>query len=222
MRAGRGAVVYNVTCAEPDLGARRLLALALARMSFLKPRERCQILRRCRLAEFADYSLVQLALLLRRRLGAAAAAGAAGRVAGAGKDGPGSLDRWPTGMHFSVGAGISTGPAGNPRSARRAVLARCATIAGLGGGGCGGGYATTHRSWALCGIQVRSGSGTEGSAHAVGPCARSRPGGASRQPGRLAGEMAAPPLPCSAAGSTAYIPTAVARWRGKCCAVARW
>lgn len=61
--------MYNVTCAEPDLGARRLLALALARMSFLKPRERCQILRRCRLAEFADYSVVQLALLLRRRLG---------------------------------------------------------------------------------------------------------------------------------------------------------
>ena len=58
-----------MTWAEPDLGARRLLALALARMSFLKPRERCQILRRCRLAEFADYSLVQLALLLRRRLG---------------------------------------------------------------------------------------------------------------------------------------------------------
>ena len=58
-----------VTWAEPDLGARRLLALALARMSFLKPRERCQILWRCRLAEFADYSLVQLALLLRRRIG---------------------------------------------------------------------------------------------------------------------------------------------------------
>ena len=38
-------------------------------MSFLKPRERCQILWRCRLAEFADYSLFQLALLLRRRLG---------------------------------------------------------------------------------------------------------------------------------------------------------
>ena len=69
MRAGRDAVVYHVTWAEPDLGARRLLALALARMSFLKPRERCQILRRCQLAEFADYSLIQLALLLRRRLG---------------------------------------------------------------------------------------------------------------------------------------------------------
>lgn len=69
MRAGRGAVVYNVTWAEPDLVARRLLALALARMSFLKPRERYQLLRRCRLAEFADYSLIQLALLLRRRLG---------------------------------------------------------------------------------------------------------------------------------------------------------
>ena len=38
-------------------------------MSFLKPRERCQILEHCRLAEFADYSLVQLAMLLRRRLG---------------------------------------------------------------------------------------------------------------------------------------------------------
>ena len=58
-----------MTWAEPDLGARRLLALALARMSFLKPRERCQILVHCRLAEFAGYSLVQLALLLRRRLG---------------------------------------------------------------------------------------------------------------------------------------------------------
>ena len=61
--------MYNVTCAEPDLAARRLLALALARMSFLKPRERCQILGHCRLAEFAGYSTVQLALLLRRRLG---------------------------------------------------------------------------------------------------------------------------------------------------------
>ena len=61
--------MYHVTWTEPDLGARRLLALALARMSFLKPRERCQILRRCRLAEFADYSMVQLALLLGRRLG---------------------------------------------------------------------------------------------------------------------------------------------------------
>ena len=61
--------MYYVTWAEPDLAARRLLALALARMSFLKPRERCQILGHCRLAEFADYSLVQLALLLRRRLG---------------------------------------------------------------------------------------------------------------------------------------------------------
>jgi len=58
-----------VTWAEPDLGARQLLALALARMSFLKPRERFHILGRCRLAEFADYSIVQLALLLRRRLG---------------------------------------------------------------------------------------------------------------------------------------------------------
>ena len=61
--------MYYVTWAEPDLGARRLLALALARMSFLKPRERCRILCRCRLAEFADYSLVHLALLLGRRLG---------------------------------------------------------------------------------------------------------------------------------------------------------
>jgi DNA protecting protein DprA len=61
--------VYNVTWAEPDLGARQLFALALARMSFLKPQERCQLLGHCRLAEFADYSIVQLGLLLRRRLG---------------------------------------------------------------------------------------------------------------------------------------------------------
>ena len=38
-------------------------------MSFLKPKERCRILGRCRLAEFADYTIVQLALLLQRRLG---------------------------------------------------------------------------------------------------------------------------------------------------------
>ena len=65
----RGAVVYHVTCAEPDLGARQLLALALARMSYLKPKERCQLLEHCRLAEFAGYSIVQLAVLVRRRLG---------------------------------------------------------------------------------------------------------------------------------------------------------
>ena len=55
--------------AEPEPGARRLLALALARMSYLRPVERCAILRRCRLAEFADLSVERLAALLGRRLG---------------------------------------------------------------------------------------------------------------------------------------------------------
>ena len=62
-------MIVHVTWAETDLGARQLLALALARMSFLKPKERCQILERCRLAEFAGYSCDRLALLLGRRLG---------------------------------------------------------------------------------------------------------------------------------------------------------
>lgn len=51
------------------MDARQLLALGLARMSFLKPKERLQILERCRLAEFAGYSSAQLALLVGRRLG---------------------------------------------------------------------------------------------------------------------------------------------------------
>ena len=58
-----------MTWEEPNVDARQLLALGLARMSFLKPKERCQILERCRLAEFAGYSTAQLALLVGRRLG---------------------------------------------------------------------------------------------------------------------------------------------------------
>ncbi len=58
-----------MTCAEPDSDARRLLALALARMPFLKPIERYAILHRCRLAEFADLSVDRLAQLLQRRVG---------------------------------------------------------------------------------------------------------------------------------------------------------
>ncbi len=38
-------------------------------MSFLRPAERCAVLHRCRLAEFADLSLERLAALLGRRLG---------------------------------------------------------------------------------------------------------------------------------------------------------
>ncbi len=62
-------LIEDVTWAEPNLDARRMLALALARMSFLKPKERCQILQRCRLAEFAGLSCERLAALLGRRLG---------------------------------------------------------------------------------------------------------------------------------------------------------
>ena len=67
---GADAVIEVVTWAEPDYGARRLLALALARMSFLRPIERCTLLARCRLTEFADLSVDRLARLVQRRVGA--------------------------------------------------------------------------------------------------------------------------------------------------------
>ena len=131
MRAGRGAVVYNVTCAEPDLGARRLLALALARMSFLKPRERCQVLRRCRLEEFADYSLVQLALLLRRRLGLRRRLPPPAEWLERARTDQDHLTAGRLGCTFLWEPEYPRDAAGNSRSAGRAVLARCATVTGV-------------------------------------------------------------------------------------------
>ena len=55
--------------AEPDLAARQLLALGLARISFLRPAERCRIAARCRLAEVERMSVPQLAAVLERRVG---------------------------------------------------------------------------------------------------------------------------------------------------------
>ena len=136
---------------------------------------------------FADYSIVQLGLLLRRRLGLRRRLPPPAAWLERGNGGPGSLDRWPTGMHLSVGAGLSADPAGDPRSACRAVLARCATTAAGGGAGRDGGHAATDGSRALHGIQVRLRVGTEGCPDGIGPCARRRPRGSSRQSGRLAG-----------------------------------